>query len=105
MTRRRLINAIPGNLLHSIQFILFPPFPPFQVGFAQRNSNSCESRLQCASRVICAGMQAHYEPLNTCLPPPCEDYYFFQLDEKSQSCKLVSEGVDNSMPGDLVENE
>jgi hypothetical protein len=63
-----------------------------RVGFANKVATLTESRVQCASRVACKGMEVHYDPLNLCLPPPCADYYFFETDEETRTCKLVSGG-------------
>lgn len=60
-----------------------------QIGLANKQA-LVESRVQCASRVICEGMEVHYDPLNICLPPPCAEYYFFEHDASSKQCKLVS---------------
>jgi len=61
-----------------------------KVAFANRDPYIKESRANCASRVMCGGMQVHYEPLNLCLPPACDDYYFFEYDASTKSCVLSS---------------
>lgn len=61
-----------------------------KIGLANKVTNIRESKIQCASRVACSGMEVHYDPLNLCLPPPCSDYYFFEYDATTKSCKLVT---------------
>lgn len=63
---------------------------PSRVGLANRDATAVESRVQCAARVLCSGMQVHYDPLNLCLRPPCEDYYFFDYDDTKKVCDLNS---------------
>jgi hypothetical protein len=65
----------------------------FQVGFAMKgnvtqalNSLIPKGQSTCAKIAICKGYQSYYGPSNSCLPPPCADYYFFMLDEKTMSC-------------------
>ena len=77
-----------GSLVLAQLYGAFDMRSPSRVGFANRDATAKESRVQCAARVLCTGMQVHYDPLNMCLRPPCEDYYFFDYDETQKVCKL-----------------
>lgn len=80
--------AFGGRVIKQF-FAAFDMSAEGKVGFANKLP-LVESRVQCAARVMCDGMEVHYDQLNICLPPPCSDYYFFELDESSKQCKLVS---------------
>lgn len=42
---------------------------------------------------VASGQQVYYSPLNECLPPPCDLYFFESLDEETQTCtRLVRNG-------------
>jgi hypothetical protein len=76
-----------GRLLEQFYAVL-DMRSPSRVGLAQQDSSVVESRVQCAARVLCSGMQVHYEPLNSCMAPACGDYYFFTYDASHSMCKL-----------------
>jgi len=86
-------NAIVlgGRLLQQLYVVFDLRGGSSRVGLAQIDPLAKESRVQCAPRVQCAGMQEHYPALNTCLPPACADYYFFDVDPEDPSmCRLSS---------------
>jgi hypothetical protein len=86
-------NAIVlgGRLLQQLYAVFDLRSGSSRVGLAQIDPLAKESRVQCAPRVQCAGMQEHYPALNTCLPPACADYYFFDVDPEDPSmCRLSS---------------
>jgi len=60
-----------------------------RVGLANKEAFEA-SNIQCKALVHCFGMQTIDATRNVCMPPPCEDYYFFTLDESTQECSLVS---------------
>merc|ERR1711908_252536 len=43
----------------------------------------------CGAQTSCRGSQEYYGPMNTCLNPRCEDYYFQTLDEDTKECHLT----------------
>lgn len=57
------------------------------VGLAPRGNSSEGSDGMCAESVKCVSpMQTYYPPRNVCLDPPCSEYLFMRLDEKSKMC-------------------
>jgi hypothetical protein len=46
------------------------------------------SNIGCALPVQCSGEEQYYRPLNTCVPPNCADYIFFDYNSESRSCQL-----------------
>lgn len=77
-----------GSSVLAQLYAAFDMRTPSRVAFANRDASAKESRVQCAARVLCTGMQVHYDPLNLCLRPPCEDYYFFDYDAEHKVCTL-----------------
>eukprot|EP01006_Ploeotia_vitrea_P035549 TRINITY_DN65896_c13_g5_i1.p1 TRINITY_DN65896_c13_g5~~TRINITY_DN65896_c13_g5_i1.p1 ORF type:complete len:703 (-),score=375.75 TRINITY_DN65896_c13_g5_i1:80-1984(-) len=63
-----------------------------QVGFANKRVWPSEQamQVQCKTAKRCIGMQQRMPALNACLDPSCSDYYFFELDYASRTCRLSS---------------
>jgi len=43
----------------------------------------------CKPKPVCRGSQTYYEPMNTCVDPPCYLYYFQTVDSTTKTCKMV----------------
>uniref|UniRef100_A0A7S0HVL5 Peptidase A1 domain-containing protein n=1 Tax=Hanusia phi TaxID=3032 RepID=A0A7S0HVL5_9CRYP len=43
---------------------------------------------KCSVPVTCQGAQTYYAPMNTCLDPDCEQFYFHELDQETKTCRL-----------------
>lgn len=53
------------------------------------NKVAFQSRVeQCLPRYQCVGQEMSYEAFNLCIPANCNDYYFFQWDNISRTCRL-----------------
>jgi len=42
----------------------------------------------CSKPVTCRGAQTFYAPMNTCVDPDCEQFYFHELDQDTKTCRL-----------------
>ena len=50
------------------------------------DADGAASQRQCAQRKTCVGLERFYAPRNLCLPPPCKNYYFQEIDPTTQEC-------------------
>jgi hypothetical protein len=63
-----------------------------RVGFVRRDKPAFDSTLAtCKPRPDCMGEQTYFPPSNTCLPPPCDLFFFMVYDEVAGTCRVSSQ--------------
>lgn len=50
------------------------------------NNTDAATDSQCAKKEYCKGDQTYYAPLNVCLDPPCEYFFFRKVDPNTKTC-------------------
>lgn len=65
---------------------LFVAFAGKAVGLSNKIPAVERSNMQCPQKIQCKGMQEVFPEQNICLDPPCDDYYFYQLDHIDKVC-------------------
>jgi len=59
-----------------------------QMAFANKVDARSLSNVNCVPRAKCVGDQTFNNITNSCEEPPCNDYYFYKLDDGTHTCVL-----------------
>ena len=65
-----------------------------RVGFYNKDSSIAEEDASpeqgaCPLEPTCFGSQSYYAPVNECLDPTCDEYYFQAMDQETKRCHLT----------------